>query len=108
MKDGILYQMHNPDIQLLERPAFLLRTLYGIKKKLITSASTYIPYPESGFLSGILYGEKGSLSPEILETFGTTGLIHVVVLSGANITIIATFMLSLFRDYRENLPLLVA
>lgn len=97
MKDGILYQMHNPDIQLLERPAFsLLRTLYGIKKKLITSASAYIPYPESGFLSGILYGEKGSLSPEILETFRTTGLIHVVVLSGANITIIATFMLSLF------------
>ncbi len=97
MKDGIIYQMNNAEIHLIERPRFsFLRTLYRFKKRLILRASTYIPYPESGFLSGILYGEKGSLSPEILNTFRTTGLVHVVVLSGANITIIATFMLRIF------------
>lgn len=44
--------------------------------------------PEASLASGMLLGGKQGLGEELLDMFIVTGLIHIVVLSGYNITII--------------------
>lgn len=48
-----------------------------------------LPEPHAGLLSGILFGAKASLSPDLKEQLIRTGTLHMVALSGMNITLIA-------------------
>ncbi len=50
---------------------------------------TLLPEPHAGLLAGILFGTKATLSRELVQAFITTGTIHVVALSGMNISILA-------------------
>lgn len=47
-----------------------------------------LPEPHAGLLSGLLFGTKASLSKEFTQSLITTGTIHIVALSGMNITIL--------------------
>jgi len=55
--------------------------------------------PEYALLAGLLLGEKSALGQSLENAFRRVGVIHIVVLSGFNITIIGTavmYMLSAF------------
>ncbi|MBI5619830.1 ComEC/Rec2 family competence protein [Candidatus Gottesmanbacteria bacterium] len=47
-----------------------------------------LPEPHAGLLSGILFGTKATLSKELTDALITTGTLHIVALSGTNITIL--------------------
>ncbi len=49
----------------------------------------HLPEPESSLLGGLLLGLRGSLTTEFLEAFRVTGLLHIIVLSGYNVMIVA-------------------
>lgn len=51
-----------------------------------------LPEPQAGLLSGILFGIKADLSPELYQDLVTTGTLHIVALSGMNITIITNIL----------------
>lgn len=54
-----------------------------------------LPYPQSGLLSGIILGSTKNL-PYFLKTqLQATSTIHIVVVSGQNLTIMAGFIMSL-------------
>lgn len=48
-----------------------------------------LPQPHAGLLSGILFGTKETLSKELYDALVTTGTLHIVALSGMNITILS-------------------
>lgn len=48
-----------------------------------------LPEPHAGLLAGILFGTKATLSKEFLEALTTTGTLHIIALSGMNISILA-------------------
>jgi len=54
-----------------------------------------IPEPAASLLGGLVVGAKRSLGADWLEKFRTVGVIHIVVLSGYNITIVAEFIMRL-------------
>ncbi len=57
-----------------------------------------LPEPHAGLLAGILFGTKATLSKSLYQQLITTGTLHVVALSGMNITIIASLVsLTLLR-----------
>lgn len=97
-KDGIAYQMFMPKSELIstDKGSHFLALLFGIKNKFIESISALITEPESSLLGGLLVGAKSSLGTELKDAFTRVGLIHIVVLSGANLTIIASFIMRLF------------
>ncbi len=64
---------------------FLLKT----KNKFLETIESVIPPPQSSLLGGLLLGTKQSLGQELQQNFVDTGLVHIVVLSGYNVTIIA-------------------
>ncbi len=94
-KDGIRYQIIFPKITLLGsgHSSFIRRNLFKTKNVLVQSIDAVIPEPESALLAGILLGSKHSLGKDLLEDFRRAGIIHIVVLSGYNVTIIAEFVM---------------
>ncbi|MDP3726417.1 MAG: ComEC/Rec2 family competence protein [bacterium] len=93
-KDGIYYQMFYPKIEFVEHgqgntvKAFLLKT----KQSLTDSISRAIPEPHASLVGGIVFGAKHSLGKELLDAFRAVGIIHIVVLSGYNVTIVAEWI----------------
>lgn len=66
-----------------------LGPLYSLKHRFEASLEQGISEPEASLLEGMLLGERGGFSKELLQAFIIVGLIHIVVLSGSNIAIVA-------------------
>lgn len=73
----------------------LRHLLLRYKERAQTSLLQLLPDPEVGLLSGIVLGTQHSLAPEVDEAFRTTGITHIVVISGFNIAIITALFIQL-------------
>ncbi len=51
-----------------------------------------ISFPVDGIISGMTVGYQGSIPQDIKELFRDTGVLHLLVLSGYNITLLASFL----------------
>lgn len=90
-KEGIQYVSGFPKIELIQKGEGnpLLRVLFTLKDAFTEKIERLFPSPQSALLSGILFGSKRSLPDSIQEEFRRAGVVHIVVLSGYNITIVA-------------------
>lgn len=108
-KDGIFYTMFRPRLELLESGGgnIVKRNLFLLKSSFLDSAGNYIPEPEVSLLGGLLVGAKHGLSKELQEDLRNAGIIHIVVLSGYNITIVAEAIMYFFQFLVYKYRLLV-
>ncbi len=105
---GVEYQVRYPDITILARSeGGVVRTaLYILKQRFIAALGQVVPEPAAGLAAGLLLGVKQSLG-ELLElAFRQSGIIHIVVLSGYNLMIVAGFVM-LVLSYIAGLRLRV-
>ena len=90
-KDGIGYRMFYPELVRTGEgggnPA--QAALFSIKQSLMRSVSRVLPEPHASLVGGMVFGAKRGLGEDVLDAFRTVGIIHIVVLSGYNITILA-------------------
>src|SRR3989339_360466 len=104
-KDQIHFLIYRPEIEKLEgnNGNKIIANLYSLKNIFIEKISNVVPEPNSSLLGGLIFGAKQSLGTELLDDFRKVGLIHIVVLSGYNITIIAVgiFYLTSFLGRRK-------
>lgn len=70
---------------------FLTKTRLGLNRKIIEN----FPSPQSQLLSGVVLGVKSNLEKDFKQSLINTGTLHVVVVSGYNIALVAGFGLSL-------------
>ena len=77
--------------------ASLQGTLYWLKHIFESSVDRLFPEPDNALLQGILLGERRGIPPDLTKAFVSSGLIHVVVLSGYNISIVAAGVFELLR-----------
>jgi competence protein ComEC len=75
----------------------VIAALLAIKHTFSGAIDHALPSPESALLSGLLLGGKQSLGAEWIERFQTAGIIHIVVLSGYNMSIVAEWLVVAFR-----------
>lgn len=96
-KNRIGYQMFYPTFVLEERGGgnVLRRTLFHIKGWFVDSLTGIMPDPHASLMSGITVGADEGLGEDLEGEFRTTGIIHIVVLSGYNVTIIADILIKL-------------
>jgi competence protein ComEC len=59
--------------------------------------SKLLPEPAAGLLSGILFGSKADISTELLSILTITGTMHIIALSGYNITVVAEGLRNFFK-----------
>ncbi len=90
-KDDIFYEMFYPQIKFISGGggAWIKRHLFSIKEKFIKNLSAVIPEPNAGYLAGLTIGGKKAIPKDLQEEFRRAGVIHIVVLSGYNVTIVA-------------------
>jgi competence protein ComEC len=90
-KDDIYYTLPFARVEIVEAgyTGRFRRSLFKIKKSFLGKVEEFVPEPESALLGGVLLGEKQSLGDELEDAFVATGLIHIVVLSGYNVSIVA-------------------
>ncbi|MES2314671.1 MAG: ComEC/Rec2 family competence protein [Patescibacteria group bacterium] len=71
---------------------WITSTLYKIKRGFVNNLNLTLGEPHSALAAGLVVGEKSALGKDLLNDFRIVGLIHIVVLSGFNITIVADAM----------------
>ena len=64
-------------------------TLFWFKRKFVSHLEYALGEPHSALAAGLVVGEKSALGKKLTDDFRIVGLIHIVVLSGFNITIVA-------------------
>lgn len=67
----------------------MLAQLYAGKQGFMHVIEAHIPEPEAGLGEGVLLGVKRALGDDLEQIFRDVGIIHIVVLSGYNIMIVA-------------------
>ena len=90
-KDGIHYVMQSWEVDILSRGhgSWIKGWLFDFKDIFMRRSSQAIASPESTLLGGLILGEKSSFDKVMRESFVKTGTIHIVALSGYNVTIVA-------------------
>ncbi len=66
---------------------------------LIHIINQLLPEPHAGLLAGLLFGTKATLSKELYNQLVTTGTIHIIALSGMNITILIELVASSINSF---------
>ncbi len=97
-KDNIFYQIFRPRIKLEDKGEgnFIKEELLKFKHAFLGNISRVIPEPAASLLGGLVVGAKQSLGKKLLDDFRSVGIIHIVVLSGYNVTIVAEALMSFF------------
>lgn len=93
-KDDIYYTMSFANEEILRRGEgnFLKQKLFALKRTLVSQMKEILPEPESSLLAGLVVSGREAMPQGVLEEFRRAGVIHIVVLSGYNVAIIADFM----------------
>lgn len=94
-KDKIHFILYQPKITLEKSGNSFFKKIFSIKNFLVANIKEVVPEPNASLAAGLLFGAKQSLGTELLDKFRDVGLIHIVVLSGYNITIVASALLYL-------------
>lgn len=90
-KDDIFYQMLFPEMTHISsgHGHVVKQYLFDFKNAFLAKVQRAIPDPEASLLGGLVVGAKQSLGERLQADFRATGIIHIVVLSGYNVTIVA-------------------
>lgn len=91
LKEGIYFEMKKPVIEIVENTGgnFISKNLFKIKQGFLRNIKKALGEPHAALAGGLVVGEKSALGKDLIDDFRKAGLIHIVVLSGYNITIVA-------------------
>lgn len=67
--------------------------------ELTTILARLLPDPHAGLLAGLLFGTKATLPKELYNQLVSTGTIHIIALSGMNITILIDLVASMIGAF---------
>ena len=97
-KDGVLYVMNYPKVEIISHGHGnkIKSALFYIKDKFLEKINFAIQSPENLLMGGLILGEKSEFDQALRQSFVNTGTIHIVALSGYNVTIVAEWIMKLF------------
>ena len=104
-KDGIFYIINYPKIEVISHGNgnFIKSALFYAKEIFLNKINLAIREPESLLMSGLILGEKSSFDESLRQSFVDTGTIHIVALSGYNVTIVAEWIMKFFSSFPKNI-----
>ena len=69
--------------------------LFKVRKKTINVFQKSLPEPHASLVAGVTLGSKSSLPAHFWESLKLSGTAHVVVASGMNVTLVASFLMGI-------------
>ena len=95
-KDGIYSVINFPEIEIIGHnfgnPA--INILISFKNKFKEVCRSFVSVPQEGLLEALVFGDEENISQTWKDKFNFTGTRHITAVSGMNITIIASLILS--------------
>lgn len=70
--------------------------LANVREKIIDFYKKSFPEPHASLVAGVTLGAKGEIPPLFWKDLTRTGLAHVVVASGSNVSLVGGFLLGVF------------
>ncbi len=83
-------QLKKPRVIVLKRASWNWRTPLLAVRNFVLKQGRAFPEREGSLVIGMLIGQKQNIPDEVAQAFKTTGLTHIVAVSGFNMTVIAT------------------
>ncbi len=98
-RHGVYSLMQSAKVQLLlpEQKKGLRQIAYRLREKAFQIVYRLYPDPEASLLAGILLGIESGISLPLEEAFIRTGTAHIIAISGFNFSVLAGFLIKLFR-----------
>lgn len=98
-KDDIYWTLGFAEVEVVSsgHASGLRSILFSIKRSFVAKIREILPEPQSSLLAGLIIAGRDAMPKDILEEFRRAGVIHIVVLSGFNVALIAEFMRRLFQ-----------
>lgn len=98
---GVFVMMSYADVERFEtgKGNPLLLYLYEAKAVFMQIIEEIIPEPEAGLGEGVLLGVKRAIGEDLESVFRRTGIIHIVVLSGYNVMLVAEAIMRLLSFF---------
>jgi competence protein ComEC len=108
-KDDIYYEFKKAQIEIIEKadPKSISVQLFRLKRNFIKNLENVLGEPHAALASGLVVGEKAALGKDLIDDFRKAGLIHIVVLSGYNITIIAAMIRRILSFLPRNTSIIL-
>lgn len=78
----------------------VVRFAYFVREKLKEQFLKKMPLESGAFLRAILLGDRSELPKNIQESFRNSGTMHILAISGLNVSLIAVSILYMFRVFR--------
>ncbi|QQR82153.1 ComEC family competence protein [Candidatus Campbellbacteria bacterium] len=106
-KEGIAHQMLYPKVETISRGGgnFLYKVLFSLRRTFIKTLHDHLPEPQATLAGGISIGAQDGMDKETSDMFRRVGLIHIVVLSGYNITVVADGVMRMLAFLPRSLML---
>ena len=76
--------------------------LANVREKIIGFYKKSLPEPHASLIAGITLGAKGEIPPLFWKDLTQTGLAHVVVASGSNVSLVGGFLMGVFTLFFER------
>ncbi len=87
---GVYAELKKPQALVIEfQQPRLSRLMNGLRKKIVKISGQRLSTVSSALVLGVLVGQRGQLPETLQEAYRRVGLIHILVVSGYNLTIIA-------------------
>lgn len=67
----------------------------------------YLPEPHASLLNGILFGINLKTTKDFYYQLKVVGLLHLVVLSGINITVLASIIMTITKNFSRQISVLI-
>ena len=98
-KDDIVYVIPNGQATIIShQKSYFLGPLYALKNWFIEGYAKVLPPDEADLMGGLTLGTKENISPQFRDSLVETSTIHIIALSGYNVTIVANFLRSLLSQ----------
>ena len=94
--DKINYKLYANIIKMLKHNKFKVY-LSNLKDNICNIYDEILPQTESNILKAMLLGEKQFLDDETVDLYRTSGIYHILAISGLHIGILALFLTKIFK-----------
>ncbi len=96
-RKGVYFIMEEPQLEILPGQKITWRTVpIYLKNKLEQSLEKTFVMPWSGFFEALIFGDEDNIPVQWKEILNTSGVRHIVAVSGTNITILSSVIFSFF------------
>jgi competence protein ComEC len=99
-KDDIYYTLSFTEVVIISsgHGNLIKAALLKLKSNFVGKIREILTEPQASLLAGLIVAGRDAMPRDILEEFRRAGVIHIVVLSGFNVTLIAEFMRKGFQS----------